>query len=70
MMETFLTAARSACIAGGLIEAGCRTGTSIRSRRRSACIAGGLIEAAATRCRPPTCCGVPPVLQAASLKRR
>ena len=85
---------RSACIAGGLIEATVRLDPLLRRRWRSACIAGGLIEARSIRHAIGLCAagrsaciagglieaegrtagtsrprGVPPVLQAASLKR-
>ena len=60
---------RSACIAGGLIEALDVDMPMVDAGVRSACIAGGLIEAPSDRSSRgarPTC--VPPVLQAASLK--
>ena len=61
----------SACFAGGLIEAGPPPTPTPRPRRFSACFAGGLIEADRCRRRASSRCGrFPPVLQAASLKRR
>ena len=63
--------ARSACIAGGLIEASSAVPSPARYQERSACIAGGLIEARSTATRfRRSFCRVPPVLQAASLKQR
>ena len=64
-------AGRSACIAGGLIEASAGSSApSSPGARRSACIAGGLIEATtAGRTYLMARAGVPPVLQAASLKQ-
>ena len=59
---------RSACIAGGLIEATWAAPDPIAWPARSACIAGGLIEATARPGGWPPATGVPPVLQAASLK--
>ena len=60
---------RSACIAGGLIEAAGVPSASHSPQSRSACIAGGLIEAAGPFGPVILAERVPPVLQAASLKR-
>ena len=60
---------RSACIAGGLIEAAPASIIMISVSPRSACIAGGLIEATRPATARRRASGVPPVLQAASLKR-
>ena len=68
--QTGGTVSRSACIAGGLIEAQMALRNQLKRRKkRSACIAGGLIEAlAGPLVQRPRAGGVPPVLQAASLK--